>query len=145
MSQDKDIRWIQRFHNYRKALARLSNAIEKYREEESDEVIQAGMIKFFEMTYELAWKTLQDLLRERQRPNSNGGPNVIITQALADGYMTDGNGWKKLKKSREMTSHEYDEETADEIAESIASIYFPLLIQLETRLQLEKIQQEKQS
>jgi nucleotidyltransferase substrate binding protein (TIGR01987 family) len=143
--ENKDIRWIQRFHNYRKALARLSNAIEKYGKEVSDEVIRAGMIKFFEMTYELAWKTLQDLLRDRQRPNSNGGPSVIITQAIADGYITDGEGWKKMKKSREMTSHQYSEETAEEIADSIVSTYFPLLRQLETRLQLEKIQQEKQS
>jgi nucleotidyltransferase substrate binding protein (TIGR01987 family) len=93
--ENKDIRWIQRFHNYRKALARLSNAVEKYKQEDSDEVIRAGMIKFFEMTYELAWKTLQDLLRDRQRPNANGGPNVIIAQATADGYITDGEGWKK--------------------------------------------------
>jgi hypothetical protein len=53
-------------------------------------------------------------------------------------------GWKAIKKSREMTSHTYNAETADEIAENVIDWYHSLFIQLETRLQLEKINQEKQ-
>jgi hypothetical protein len=48
-----------------------------------------------------------------------------------------------MKKSRDLTSHSYNEETADDIAEKIVNKYHSLFIQLETRLQLEKINQEK--
>ena len=49
---NEDIRWIQRFHNYNKALKSLLNAIDKHLEDDEDEVVKVGMIKFFEMTYE---------------------------------------------------------------------------------------------
>lgn len=140
---NKDIRWIQRFHNYRKALARLNEAIALSEERKLTDLEQQGLIQGFEFTYDLAWKTLQDLLREMNSPNCNGGPNVIITQAFEDGYIGDLEGWRALKKSRELTSHSYDEETANEIAEKILSQYYSLFIQLETRLQLEKLNQEK--
>ncbi|MGB4850220.1 MAG: nucleotidyltransferase substrate binding protein [Saprospiraceae bacterium] len=140
----KDIRWIQRFSNYRKALSKLNEAIDLSKERELSELEQQGLIQAFEFTFDLSWKTLQDLLRERERPNSSGGPSVIIEQAVKDGYIKDEEGWKELKKSRELTSHTYNEDTADEIAENIVQLYHGLFIQLETRLQVEKINQEKE-
>ena len=144
MSEGKDIRWIQRFGNYRKAVARLGVAVALSEERELSDLEQQGLIQGFEFTFDLAWKTLQDILREHKRPNDNGGPSVIIAQALVDGYIKDEAGWKKVKKARDASSHTYDEGTADEIAEDIVEEFYPLFIQLETRLQLEKLQQEQQ-
>ncbi len=138
---NKDIRWIQQFNNYKKALARLTKAVDIAF---MSDLEKAGLIHYFEMTYDLAWKTLQDLLREKQRPNSNGGPTVIITQALEDGYIENGEAWKALKKARETTSHEYDQEVADEIVDSIVYTFHDLFIQLETRLQLEKLNEKRE-
>lgn len=140
---NEDIRWIQRFNNYRKALARLGEAVELAEERELSDLEQQGLIQGFEFTFDLAWKTLQDFLRENKRPNDNGGPNVIITQSLEDGIIKGEEQWKAMKKSRDLTSHSYDGETADDIAENILDMYYNLFIQLETRLQLEKINQEK--
>lgn len=140
---NEDIRWIQRFNNYRKALARLGEAVQLAEERELSDLEQQGLIQGFEFTFDLAWKTLQDYLRENKRPNDNGGPNVIITQSLEDGIIKGEEQWKAMKKSRDLTSHSYDGETADDIAENILETYYNLFIQLETRLQLEKINQEK--
>ena len=140
---NEDIRWIQRFNNYRKALARLSKAMALAEERHLSDLEQQGLIQGFEFTFDLAWKTLQDYLRHHKRPNDNGGPNVIITQALEDGIIKGEEAWKAMKKSRDLTSHSYDGETADDIAEKIIDTYHSLFIQLETRLQLEKISEEK--
>lgn len=140
---NEDIRWIQRFNNYRKALARLSEAVALTEERDLSDLEQQGLIQGFEFTFDLAWKTLQDYLRHHKRPNDNGGPNVIIIQALADGIIKGDEEWKAIKKSRELTSHSYDGDTADAIAENIIDTYHGLFIQLETRLQLEKINEEK--
>jgi nucleotidyltransferase substrate binding protein (TIGR01987 family) len=139
----EDVRWIQRFNNYRKALARLADAVALTEERNLSDLEQQGLIQGFEFTFDLAWKTLQDILRERNNPDANGGPNVIITYSLDNGYIKDFEGWKAMKKSRDLTSHSYDEETADDIADKIVNKYHGLFIQLETRLQLEKINQEK--
>lgn len=140
---NEDIRWIQRFNNYRKALARLSEAVALAEERDLSDLEQQGLIQGFEFTFDLAWKTLQDYLRHHKRPNDNGGPNVIINQALADGIIKGDEEWKAIKKSRELTSHSYDGDTADTIAKNIIEIYHGLFIQLETRLRLEQINEEK--
>ena len=140
---NEDIRWIQRFNNYRKALARLGEAVALAEERDLSDLEQQGLIKGFEFTFDLAWKTLQDYLRHHKRPNDNGGPNVIIEQALADGIIKGDEVWKAMKKSRDLTSHSYDGETADDIAENILDTYHGLFIQLETRLRLEQINEEK--
>ena len=140
---NEDIRWIQRFNNYRKALARLGEAVALAEERDLSDLEQQGLIQGFEFTFDLAWKTLQDYLRHHKRPNDNGGPNVIIEQALADGIIKGDEVWKAMKKSRDLTSHSYDGDTADDIAENILDTYHGLFIQLETRLQLEKINEEK--
>jgi nucleotidyltransferase substrate binding protein (TIGR01987 family) len=139
---EMDIRWIQRFNNYRKALARLGEAIELSRERALSDLEQQGMIQAFEFTYDLAWKTLQDILRERQRPVTNGGPKAIFGQAMEDGYINDMEQWLALKEARGSTAHAYDEEMADQIAGFIVVRYYELFIQLETRLQVEKLNQE---
>ena len=140
---NEDIRWIQRFNNYRKALARLGEAVQLAEERELSDLEQQGLIQGFEFTFDLAWKTLQDFLRENKRPNDNGGPNIIISQSLEDGIIKGEEQWKAMKKSRDLTSHSYDGDTADDIAENILDTYHGLFIQLETRLQLEKINEEK--
>jgi nucleotidyltransferase substrate binding protein (TIGR01987 family) len=140
---NEDIRWIQRFNNYRKALARLGEAVALAEERDLSDLEQQGLIQGFEFTFDLAWKTLQDYLRHHKRPNDNGGPNVIIEQALADGIIKGDEVWKAMKKSRDLTSHSYDGETANDIAENILDTYHGLFIQLETRLRLEQINEEK--
>ena len=59
MDEFKDIRWKQRFENFDKAYKLL----EKYSTKKKlSELEQAGIIQFFEMTFELGWKVLKDRL-----------------------------------------------------------------------------------
>jgi uncharacterized protein YbcI len=52
--------------------------------------------------------------------------------------ITDSEGWSKLKKSREKTSHTYDPETAKEIKELILDLFFKLFSDLQTKLESER-------
>lgn len=100
-----------------------------------------GLIQRFEYTYELSWKTLQDFLRYKGYTDF-AGPNATLSLALQDGYITDVNGWRKMKKSRELMSHTYDEGQVDLIAIDIAGIFADLLKQLCIRLEKELALQE---
>ena len=130
---EKDIRWQQRFGNFKKAFFQLEKFISK---EELNELEEQGLIKAFEFTYELAWKTLQDLLKNKGYENING-PKPVIEQSFQDAYIKDGKGWIRMHKSRNLTSHTYNEEIAIEIVEGIKESYFDLLNDLKIRLDKE--------
>lgn len=129
----EDIRWQQRFVNFKKAFTQLSKFVEH---EELNEMEEQGLIKAFEYTYELSWKTLQDLLRDKGY-NQIAGPKPVIEQSFQDSYISDGKGWMRMHQSRNLASHTYNEETALEIIEGIRTEYFRLLQDLENRLEKE--------
>ncbi|HYD21416.1 MAG TPA: nucleotidyltransferase substrate binding protein [Flavipsychrobacter sp.] len=133
----EDIRWEQRFSNFRKALAKLEVVAHDMEFEALSELEKEGLIQRFEYTFELAWKTLQDLL-EHKGYKDIAGPNPVLAQALKDGYITDEKGWRNMKRSRELTSHTYNNQTADEIAKSVMDTYYTLLVQLAKRLEEER-------
>ena len=129
----EDIRWEQRFSNYRKALAKLADVVDNKGQDELSELEKEGLIQRFEYTYELAWKTLQDLLKLKGYDNVKG-PTDVLRQALKDGYINDSEGWRDLKQDRQLTTHTYDENTANKIVNSIYTSYYPLFGVLEGRL-----------
>ncbi len=135
---NKDIRWQQRFTNFNKAFGQLAKFIAH---KELNEMEEQGLIKAFEYTYELSWKTLQDLLREKGY-NQIAGPKPVIEQSFQDGYISDGKGWMRMHQSRNLTSHTYDEETAAEIIEGIRNTYFHLLQDLIFQLEKEKLRSQ---
>lgn len=136
----EDIRWEQRFMNFKKALARLQMVQASDLTSLSD-LEKEGLIQRFEYTYELSWKTLQDFLRYKGYLDF-AGPNATLSLALQDGYITDADGWRRMKKSRELMSHTYDEEQADLIVSDIAEVYVHLLNQLSIRLTKELDQKQ---
>ena len=61
--QNEDIRWQQRFNNFKKAYQRLNDAVELAQKRPLSPLEQQGMIKAFEFTQELAWKVIKDYLQ----------------------------------------------------------------------------------
>lgn len=134
---NQDIRWEQRFSNYRRALAKLEEGIKTLNLQPLSDLEKEGLIQRFEYTYELAWKTLQDLLRFKGYQDI-AGPNPTLQQAFQDGYIHNGTVWSNMKKSRYLSTHTYDEETAENIVESICDAYFDAFKKLEIRLEQER-------
>jgi nucleotidyltransferase substrate binding protein (TIGR01987 family) len=129
-----DIRWQQRFNNFNKALNQLERFLKQI---ELNEMEAQGLIKAFEYTFELSWKTLQDILKEKGYIDIVG-PRPVIEQSFQDGYITDGKGWLLMLKSRNLTSHSYDELTAEEIINDIKNKFFLLFKQLQSKLEKER-------
>ena len=127
----KDIRWEQRFSNYQKALAQLQKFIDKG---ELSDLEEQGLIKAFEYTYELAWNTLKDFLEYKGQTDIYGSRDAV-RKAFQLGLIEDGEDWMDMLKSRNMTSHTYNEETAKEICEAVTKLYYPLFKQLTRRFE----------
>jgi nucleotidyltransferase substrate binding protein (TIGR01987 family) len=120
---NSDIRWAQRFDNYTKALSQLKNAIELASERDLSELERQGLIQSFEYTHELAWKTIKDFLIEKGNKEIYGLKDAT-REAFKNGLIDDGEIWMDMIKSRNDTSHTYNEETANEIAKAILNYYY---------------------
>lgn len=126
-----DIRWQQRFANYKKALAQLKKFIDKG---DLNELEEQGVIQAFEYTYELGCNVIRDYLREQGNRNIYGSRDAI-REAFAFELIVDGEGWMDMLKDRNLTVHTYNEDTARTIAENVVKRYFELFKALQDTMQ----------
>lgn len=122
MAQNPDVRWRQRFANFKKAFAQLSNGAATAQERELNDLERQGLIQSFEFTHELAWNTLKDFLETSGATNLFGSVNATRA-AFAAGLIENGDAWMEMIKNRNLTTHTYDERTADKISSAILSSY----------------------
>jgi nucleotidyltransferase substrate binding protein (TIGR01987 family) len=134
MMNDQDIRWQQRFNHFQKALLQLSRAVELSQQRPLSDIERQGLIKAFEYTHELAWNVMKDYF-EYQGNASIMGSRDATREAFQRNVISDGEGWMEMIKSRNMTSHTYNEEIAVEISEKVMEVYFPLFQQFRSRVQ----------
>jgi len=124
----QDIRWKQRYDNLQSAYLRLQEAIAANQQAPDNQLIQMALIKSFEMTFELSWKTMKDYLKY------NGIdvklPREIIKQAFATDLITDGQLWMDMLEDRNLMAHTYDEARALKAVDHICRRYVAGLEQL---------------
>jgi nucleotidyltransferase substrate binding protein (TIGR01987 family) len=119
----KDIRWKQRYQNFEKSLSFLDDSLKI---DNPDIFQRAGIIQFFEMTFELAWNTIKDYLEDQGFVDINS-PRNAIKKAFEIGLINDGHNWLKALEDRKLIPHTYQEEIALEIENLIRNKYFLLL------------------
>ncbi len=129
-----DVRWHQRFSNYEKALTQLQDAVALSEQRELSPLEKQGLIQAFEYTHELAWKVLKDFLQSRGNIEIFGSKDAT-REAFSTGLVEDGETWMSMIKSRNLTSHTYDEKTVEEIVNLILGGYVPAFSSLYKKLQ----------
>lgn len=125
--KEQDIRWQQRFYNFLKAFSLLEKAVLQHQKSGLSELEEQGLIQRFEFTHELAWNVLKDYF-EYQGNTSITGSRDATREAFSKGLITDGEGWMEMIKSRNQSSHTYNEETAKEIVKNITEWYYHLFV-----------------
>ena len=128
----QDIRWIQRFQNYSKAVAQL----EKFLGQGSLNNLEVqGLIQCFEYTFELGWKTLKDYLKEEGIDALT--PRKVIQEGFRAGIISDGHTWIAALESRNLMANSYTEENVQEGETLIRQKFFPILLSLQDTLSKE--------
>jgi nucleotidyltransferase substrate binding protein (TIGR01987 family) len=147
----EDIRWQQRFSNYRKALKSLRENIQYMKDEEdinwelgeeefedflyaTRDILKQGLIQSFEFTHELAWKVMKDYA-EYQGNTEIKGSRDAITYAAQVSLISDGHVWMEMMKSRNSTSHTYNQDTANEIVKYILTEYEKEFVNFEFKME----------
>ena len=119
------------FQSFKKSLQRLAEILVKKKTVANRD----SAIKRFELTFELAWKSLQNFL------DSEGiicrSPRESLQAAFKFGLIKDDETWIMMLQDRNFTVHAYDEKFADSVYKRLGS-YKKLFLSLEKNLK-EKI------
>jgi nucleotidyltransferase substrate binding protein (TIGR01987 family) len=122
----QDIRWHQRLNNFKSAFNELDEAVALSHERSLSKLEEQGLIQAFEYTYELAWNCIKDFYQAQGEVGIQGSRDALRL-AFERGLIQDGTSWMAMIKSRTLTSHTYNRDTARLIATAIVDEYHPLL------------------
>jgi nucleotidyltransferase substrate binding protein (TIGR01987 family) len=125
INMEDDIRWIQRFQNFLKAFSHLQKAIFIFEQRKLSDLEKQGLIQAFEFTHELAWNVMRDYFLY-QGNNTISGSRDATREAFNKGLIENGDGWMQMIKSRNESSHTYNDDTANEIFNKIIDTYYVL-------------------
>ncbi|MCU0882597.1 MAG: nucleotidyltransferase substrate binding protein [Hyphomonadaceae bacterium] len=127
-------RWRYRYANYAKAVSWLREGCDLVATRGLTRFEQAGVIQHFEMTWELGWKLLADLLVADGLPLERGAPRAVVRAAQESGLIADGQVWIDMIDARNKLSHLYDERLAADLLTVIARDFLPSLEALEAHV-----------
>lgn len=131
-AEASDIRWKQRFDNLQRAYRLLCSTLAVAAQDPDSDLIRMAMIKAYEFSFELSWKTLKDYL------SYNGIdarlPRDVIKQAFATGLLADGQLWIDMLEERNLMAHTYDDARAKAAVSQIQTRYLAGLEQLHALL-----------
>ncbi len=141
MNEKEDTRWLHRAGHFRKALSQLQEAVELARRRKLSMLESQGLIQGFEYTHELAWNTLKDYFKEGGVEGIRGSIDATRI-AFKEGLIENGEVWMDMIKSRNLTSHSYNESTALKIVAAILDNYFTEFQMFQKKL--EKLKRDKE-
>ncbi len=106
---------------FEKALVSLSEALQFYQHTEDltqKKIARDACIQRFEFCVELAWKTSGKLMG-----SSSTAANIVIREMAQNGFISDPELWFDFVKSRNLSSHTYDDGVAKSVFAVIQTFY----------------------
>lgn len=91
-----------------------------------DEIYRTGIAGQFQLTFELAWKALQAVLRLHSAAGAEtGSPREILKLGYKTGFLNDADVWLLMLKKGNLSVHIYDEEEIDALIVLIRDSFVP--------------------
>jgi nucleotidyltransferase substrate binding protein (TIGR01987 family) len=131
--ENQDIRWKQRFQNFSRAFVLLREAYEMDYIQ-MDMMHKEAYVQRFEFTFELAWKTLKDVMEFDGIVFEKISPRFIIRDAFQYKYIDNPEIWMKMVDDRNLMSHTYNFSTFENVLAEVRSKYFNELEKFYTSL-----------
>ena len=125
---------MKKLDNFSNCLLILKNA--DFVLADSNDSYRTGVIGQFNLTFELAWKALQEIMRLHGVLGAEtGSPREILQLGYQYGFINDSTVWLLMLKKRNTSVHIYNEEQVDEMILLIRDSFIPAFVKLEETLQ----------
>lgn len=128
---------MKKLDNFSNCLTILRNA--DFKLADNNDIYRTGVIGQFNLTFELAWKALQEILRLHGAEGADtGSPREILQLGYKLGFVNDSAVWLLMLKKSNTSVHIYNEQEVDEMILLIRDSFIPAFIALEKTL-MEKL------
>ena len=124
---------MKKLDNFSNCLAILKSA--DFKLADNNEIYRTGIIGQFNLTFELAWKALQETLKlHGVEEASTGSPREILQLGYKVGFVSDSSVWLLMLKKRNTSVHIYNEDEIDEMILLIRDTFLTAFTILEETL-----------
>ena len=124
---------MKKLDNFINCLTILANA--DFKMAETNDIYRTGVIEQFNLSFELAWQALQEIMRKHGVEDSyTGSPREILQLGYKFGFINDSETWLLMLKKRNTSVHIYNEEEVDELILLIRDSFIPALTALKDTL-----------
>lgn len=134
---------MKKLDNFSNCLIVLKNA--DFELADSNEIYRTGVIGQFNLTFELAWKALQAVLRLHGAEGADtGSPREILQLGYKFGFINDSSVWLLMLKKRNLSVNIYNEEDVEEMIVLIRDSFITAFVDLEKVLE-KKVEEADES
>ena len=124
---------MKKLDNFSNCLTILRNA--DFKLADNNDIYRTGVIGQFNLTFELAWKALQEILRLHGAEGADTGlPREILQLGYKLGFVNDSAVWLLMLKKRNTSVHIYNAQEVDEMILLIRDSFIPAFVALEKTL-----------
>lgn len=124
---------MKKLDNFSNCLTILRNA--DFKLADNNDIYRTGVIGQFNLTFELACKALQEILRLHGAEGADtGSPREILQLGYKLGFVNDSAVWLLMLKKRNTSVHIYNEQEVDEMILLIRDSFIPAFVALEKTL-----------
>lgn len=124
---------MKKLDNFSSCLDVLRHANFEFAKE--NEIYRTGIIWQFNLTLELAWKALQEILKLHGAAGAEtGSPMEILQLGYKLGFLNDSAVWLLMLKKRNVSVYLYNEDDIDEMILLVRDSFIPAFSALEKTL-----------
>ena len=132
---------MKKLDNFTNCLAILANA--DFKMAETNDIYRTGIIGQFNLTFELAWKALQEIMRRHSVAEvATASPREILQLAYKFGFINDSEIWLLMLKKRNTSVYIYNEDEVDEMIVLIRDSFIPAFTALKDTLAKKLVEAE---
>lgn len=117
---------MRKIDNFSASLSALKEA--DFGQAKENIIYRTGIVGQFNLTFELAWKALQAVLRAHNVSEAQtGSPLAVLKLAYKSGFISDSEVWILMHKKRNVSIHAYSDEDIDALVILIRDSLLPHL------------------
>ena len=127
-----DGKFLKRFESFENSLISLSEARER---DLSDSFLLSGTSAKFSITFDLAWKTMKDILVQHYAITGfvSGSPREVLKMAYK-AWLIEGDVWMEMLSVRNQLAHDYDGVIVKKYCQKIVCEYIDRLYEYRKRV-----------